>query len=211
MNRLILILILAAATVIPTAARDKYEDPYKDYDEAVFMDMDFEQNLETPKIYSADKPAVKRYMNRLAKEYAAKHYTVDLLRDDEVMLITVPSDQIFLPNDTLLSPYSAKYLTPLLSLFNDPGMFKVVYGIHTDNTGTAYYNMQLSHRRNSSVYDWLLRNVSEDLIVIPFEFGDTDPVESNDTRKGRAANRRVEFYIIPGPKLLEMAHNKTLR
>ena len=32
--------------------------------------------------------------------------------------------------------------------------------------------------------------------------GDTAPLESNDSRKGRAANRRVEFYLIPGPSLI---------
>ena len=30
-------------------------------------------------------------------------------------------------------------------------------------------------------------------------FGDTRPVASNDTAEGRAANRRIEAVIVPGP------------
>lgn len=71
--------------------------------------------------------------------------------------------------------------------------------------------MYLSHERNNSIYDWLLSQVSEDLIVIPFEMGDTDPIEPNDSRKGRAANRRVEIYLIPGPKMITQAHKGTLK
>ena len=71
--------------------------------------------------------------------------------------------------------------------------------------------MQLSHERNSSIYDYMLDNLSQDVIIIPFEMGDTDPVEPNDSRKGRAANRRLELYLIPGPKLITDAHKGLLR
>ncbi len=211
MKQILITLALIAAAAIPAGAKDKYVDPYKGYDEAVFMDMDLDSNLETPVVGNGEKAAVKRYMNRLAKDFAAKKYIVDMLRDDEVMLITIPTDELFLPNDTLLSPYASARLNPLLGLMKDPEMFKIVYGVHTDNTGTPKYNMDLAHRRNSSIYDWLLDNISEDQIVIPYEFGDTDPIEPNTTRKGRAQNRRIEIYVIPGPKLIETAHKNLIR
>lgn len=210
MKQLLLTLILIPAA-LHVAGKDKYVDPYQDYDEAVFMDMDFDRNLETPEIIDADKIIVRRYMAKLADEYASKQYTIDLLRDDEVMLITIPSDDLFLPNDTLLSPYAGAKLNPLLNLMKEPDMFKVVYGIHTDNTGSERYNLDLSHRRNNSIYDWLLDHISEDQIVIPFEFGDTEPIDSNETRAGRAHNRRIEVFFIPGPRLIDMAHKKQLK
>lgn len=71
--------------------------------------------------------------------------------------------------------------------------------------------MYLSHERNNSLYDWLLDNISEDQIVIPYEFGDTEPMVPNDTRDGRAENRRVEFYLIPGPKMITLAHKGLLK
>ena len=133
------------------------------------------------------------------------------MRDDEVALVTVPTDQLFLPNDTLLASEAPSRLSPLTALLKTPDMYKVVYAVHTDNTGSPAYNMELSHRRNNSVYDWLLSQVSEDVIIIPYEMGDTDPVEPNDSRRGRAENRRLEIYLVPGPRLITDAHKGLLR
>ncbi len=193
------------------SAKKDYTDPYKGYEESAFMDMDLEQNLLTPAVGSGEHVAVSNYMKRVGHNLAKRGYIVDMMRDDEVVLVTLPSDDLFLPNDTLLSPSAPGKFGPIISLLRDPEMYKVVYAVHTDNTGSAKYNMYLSHERNNSVYDWLLSQVSEDLIVIPYEMGDTDPIEPNDSRKGRAANRRVEIYLIPGPKMITNAHKGLLR
>ena len=110
-----------------------------------------------------------------------------------------------------MSPTAPAKLAPVLALFSDPMMMKMVYAVHTDNTGSPSYNMQLSHERNNSIYDWLLENISEDQIVIPYEFGDTDPIASNDTRQGRSENRRLEIFLIPGPKMIRLAQKGLLK
>ena len=67
---------------------------------------------------------------------------------------------------------------------------------HTDNSGTEDYNMELGYRRAVIISDYLLsRNVKIEQIEIE-SFGDTRPIESNDTEKGRAANRRVELKVL---------------
>ena len=88
---------------------------------------------------------------------------------------------------------------------------KIVYAVHTDNTGSVSYNMNLSHERNNSIYDWLLDKINEDLIVIPYEFGDTDPIDTNESRNGRKNNRRLEIFLIPGPKLISLAQKGELK
>ena len=186
MKRLLSLLTLAILVIQSTTAgpKDKYTDPYKGYEESAFMDMDLEQNIITPAVASSEHQAISRYMKNIGQQLANKGYIVDIMRDDEVVVVTLPTDELFHPNDTLLSP---------------------------DNTGSSQYNMYLSHERNNSVYDWLLGQVSEDLIVIPYEMGDTDPIKPNDSRAGRAANRRVEFFLIPGPKMITLAHKKQLK
>lgn len=213
MTRLTSLLALIAITLtgFQSMAKDKYTDPYKGYEESAFMDMDLEQNILTPEVAKGVHNAVSQYMKRIGHELANKKYIVDMTRDNEVVIVTIPSDELFLPNDTLLSPSAPAKLGPIVAMLRDPEMFKMVYAVHTDNTGSAQYNMYLSHERNNSIYDWLLSQVSEDLIVIPFEMGDTDPIEPNDSRKGRAANRRVEIYLIPGPKMITQAHKGTLK
>lgn len=204
------IIALLFSVGITMQAKSDYVDPYKDYDEAIFMDLDIESNLSLPQVPNSCSQAVRRYINRVATDLAKQRYTVDLVRDDEVILITIPTDELFLPNDTLLSPSAPARLQPILKLLTAPDMYKVLYGVHTDNTGSAFYNMQLSHKRNSSLYDYILDLVNEDQIVIPYEYGDTEPLEPNDTREGRSTNRRIEFYLMPGPKMIEMAHKKNL-
>lgn len=196
-----IILGIVALTVLTGAAAD----PWDNYDEAVFMDMDLDENIATPALEGSEKQYVRTYMRGLASELAKKNYTIDLERDDEVVVITIPTDNIFLPNDTLLSPRYGRTLNPLLGYLKDPGLFKVVYAVHTDNTGSEIYNQELSQERVNTIYDWLLDNVSEDLVIIPFAMGDTDPIEDNITRAGRAANRRLEIYLIPGPDLILQA------
>ena len=213
LKRIILSLTLAliAATSIAAGPKSKYSDPYKGYEESAFMDMDLEQNIVTPAVATGEHQAVSQHMKRIAQQLADKGYIVDMMRDDEVVLVTLPTDDLFQPNDALLSPTAPSKLGPVISLLRDPEMFKVVYAVHTDNTGSPQYNMYLSHERNNSVYDWLLSQISEDLIVIPYEMGDTDPIQPNDSRAGRAANRRVEIFLIPGPKMITLAHKKQLK
>ncbi len=77
----------------------------------------------------------------------------------------------------------------------------IVISGHTDITGTAQYNRQLSTERANSVLGYLLAGKSAALEKYASYFcaagyGATRPVESNDTEAGRAANRRIEISII---------------
>lgn len=203
-----ILLIFAAAVAM---AKDDYVDPYKGYDESAFMDLNLEQNILVPAVGKKEHSSVKRHMNHIAQDLAKKNYIVDLTRNDEVIVVTIPSDDLFLPNDTLLSPAAPAKLSPIVSIVKDPEMYKMVYSVHTDNTGSPSYNLYLSHERNNSLYDWLLDNISEDLIVIPYESGDTEPIAANDSREGRKENRRIEIYLIPGPKMITLAHKGLLK
>lgn len=66
----------------------------------------------------------------------------------------------------------------------------------TDSTGPEEYNLQLSHRRVESVRDYLAQNFNLDpgRLVLQW-YGPANPIDSNDTREGRAKNRRVEVDI----------------
>lgn len=66
---------------------------------------------------------------------------------------------------------------------------------HTDSIGPESYNMKLSLRRANSVADYLVsKGVNRNSLKIS-GFGESKPVQSNKTSKGRAANRRVEIKI----------------
>jgi hypothetical protein len=67
---------------------------------------------------------------------------------------------------------------------------------HTDNIGTIEYNQDLSERRAKAVFNEIVkRGVSEKRLRWR-GFGFSQPVASNDTEEGRAANRRTMFKIL---------------
>lgn len=70
---------------------------------------------------------------------------------------------------------------------------------HTDSTGAAEYNLDLSDRRAGSVRELLVsRGIDPDRITVE-GLGQDYPVASNDTAEGRQQNRRVEIVLLnPG-------------
>ena len=73
---------------------------------------------------------------------------------------------------------------------------KVVIEGHTDSRGAADYNLRLSDDRARSVRAALIeRGVAEDRMEA-IGYGESKPIASNQTRSGRALNRRVEFNIV---------------
>jgi outer membrane protein OmpA-like peptidoglycan-associated protein len=64
---------------------------------------------------------------------------------------------------------------------------------HTDNVGSDDYNQRLSESRIASVRRYLTeRGISTDRLTTK-AFGESRPVNSNDTPEGRQKNRRVEM------------------
>jgi len=71
---------------------------------------------------------------------------------------------------------------------------------HTDNVGSAAYNMKLSQRRAAAVVDVLVKSGIEADRLTPEGFGLTQPIATNDTAEGRAQNRRVTIVVGAGGK-----------
>ncbi len=67
---------------------------------------------------------------------------------------------------------------------------------HTDVTGSAAYNLALSKRRTASVRKYLLRLGIPASRIEVASYGETIPVEGNDTPQGKAKNRRVELMLF---------------
>ncbi|NNL07520.1 MAG: OmpA family protein [Gammaproteobacteria bacterium] len=67
---------------------------------------------------------------------------------------------------------------------------------HTDSKGDEKDNMSLSMLRAASVRDYLISKGHDASKMITTGMGETDPVASNDTKEGRAQNRRVEILVL---------------
>ena len=68
---------------------------------------------------------------------------------------------------------------------------------HTDDTGSERHNEELGQRRADSVRRYLSREHKLPLNrMSTISYGDTLPLESNKTRAGRSANRRVVLVVL---------------
>jgi len=85
------------------------------------------------------------------------------------------------------------YLNELAALLKERSDVIVIISGHTDNTGSASYNIALSRKRAEEVRNYLLKQgVPKERFQIEY-MGLTNPIALNDTLEGRALNRRVEF------------------
>ena len=67
---------------------------------------------------------------------------------------------------------------------------------HTDNVGSASDNLILSENRAKAVFRYLLENGLTNSRLEYKGFGEQKPVSSNESKQGRAKNRRTEFVIL---------------
>lgn len=100
-------------------------------------------------------------------------------------------------NEATLSATSKPELERVIALMQErPTLSLEIHG-HTDNVGSASYNVKLSLRRAEAVRDYLVTTggISADRLRVR-GFGFTKPVATNKTEEGRHQNRRSEFTVI---------------
>jgi outer membrane protein OmpA-like peptidoglycan-associated protein/Tol biopolymer transport system component len=96
-----------------------------------------------------------------------------------------------------LLPSSRPELDRLAALLIENTALRVRINGHTDNVGDQADNQQLSEDRAKAVYDYLIQlgGVAADRLTYR-GFGESQPLESNDTDEGRQRNRRTEFELV---------------
>ena len=94
-----------------------------------------------------------------------------------------------------LSRYELDYVAEAL---NNRSEIRVELAGHTDNTGDTSTNQQLSFDRAEAVKAYLLDKGVEAARLVTRGYGDSQPVDNNDSAAGREANRRTELRILSG-------------
>ena len=102
----------------------------------------------------------------------------------------------FAVNESQIESSSSVTIDEIVKLLNaNPSLKLAIHG-HTDNTGDAKRNLQLSEKRAQSVRAALIENnVSANRLEYK-GFGQDVPIVSNSTDEGKAQNRRVELIKV---------------
>jgi outer membrane protein OmpA-like peptidoglycan-associated protein len=117
----------------------------------------------------------------------------------------------FKVGSTALSADSKAKLDELATkALNSKGYVVEVSGF-TDSTGSVERNRALSQRRADTVIRYLIENHNIPLrrIVTPYGYGKSNPVAENNSREGRAQNRRVEVKLLVNKGLIQQAPTMT--
>jgi flagellar motor protein MotB/tetratricopeptide (TPR) repeat protein len=130
-------------------------------------------------LFSADKPY-------------RKDIELKPLRVGEILVMR----NVFFETDSYeLKDESKTELMKLVELLNINPTVNIEVGGHTDNVGSASYNLGLSESRAKSVAKYLIdKGISPNRILWK-GYGLTKPIGDNTTEDGRAENRRTEIRI----------------
>ncbi|PTW46117.1 OmpA family protein [Rhodovulum kholense] len=140
--------------------------------------------------------------NNLDKQAAELRQSFDnnqigVVNTGNALIVTMPQDILFDTDSAAVrSGLRADLQTLAYSLNDYPNTTVDVIG-HTDNTGSASYNQQLSTRRATAVASILTGAGVNSGRIRAYGRGEEQPIASNLSPEGRAQNRRVEIVIRP--------------
>jgi OmpA-OmpF porin, OOP family len=99
-------------------------------------------------------------------------------------------------NKATLKSESFVELEKVVAFLNENPTVEIEIEGHTDSVGPDDRNQKLSQDRSQSVVDYLAsKGISADRLKAK-GFGESKPIDTNDTDFGRANNRRVEFTVL---------------
>lgn len=96
---------------------------------------------------------------------------------------------------TVIKPEGAQTLTEVANKLKSMMLNWVRLTGHTDSMGSDSYNQELSEKRANAVKSYLVGEGVDGGKISTRGEGESSPVASNDTREGRAKNRRVDVEI----------------
>ena len=139
------------------------------------------------------------YMDK--QEAQLRHQLADsgvgIARNGDEITLIMPGNITFETGKSGLQPSVEKVLNSVGLVLKEFDETAIEITGHTDSTGSLSFNQTLSEQRADSVkYALLSRGISSGRIHSSGK-GPRLPVASNDTAKGKQANRRVELKLLP--------------
>ncbi len=125
---------------------------------------------------------------------------VQVQRNGDRLDLIMPGNITFNTNEYSLRPQFQPVLDSVATVLYKYKDTRLQVNGHTDSTGSADYNYNLSNRRATSVANYLAGQGVDQSRIISQGMGPDQPIASNATESGRAQNRRVELQVIAAPQ-----------
>jgi outer membrane protein OmpA-like peptidoglycan-associated protein len=148
---------------------------------------------------------IGRNMDRQAADIKNTVPGAQVERAGEGIIVKFDSGILFDIDQTALKPIAKTDIEQLsASLQKNPQTNILIVG-HTDNTGTAAHNMDLSVRRAEAVKAYAVTSGVDPSRLTTQGKGDTEPIADNTSVDGRTQNRRVEIVIVANDQMKNQA------
>ncbi|MDE6310554.1 MAG: OmpA family protein [Muribaculaceae bacterium] len=188
MRYLIPLLVIAGGVLAAAGAEPVERDEFS---------MTLEENIVYPPCSAKKADRLEGAMKELQRRLQNKKFKTVMERDEQVVCVLIPASELFRANSRELSPEGRTRLTGLAQFVEHDSQFKVLVAVHSDSTGDERYNDDLTSARANAIDDFFEATAGRELNIIPYGLGHDEPVGSDATKKGRAANRRVEIFFVP--------------
>jgi OOP family OmpA-OmpF porin len=170
----------------------------------------FNSVVESGGSYKQDIPGLGWYvLTSVAEGYLNATDSIQALDENQTSLVknlvmtpievglTVRLKNIYFDFDkTTLKEESFVELNKVVDFLNQNPHISIEISGHTDSKGSDEYNLNLSQGRSQSVVDYLIGQGIAANRLQAHGYGETKPIDTNDTEEGRANNRRVEFTVL---------------
>ncbi len=135
----------------------------------------------------------------LADEIASGMIRIQKLPND-TLLVGMTGETTFEVDSDRIKPGFYSTMGKIADIVNRYGKTELSVAGHTDNTGSAEHNQDLSERRALAVDRYLTGAGVHQERISTAGFGKNQPIASNETDVGRRLNRRVDIVILPVTK-----------
>jgi len=122
---------------------------------------------------------------------------VVLERQENSVLLTIRSDELFEPEAAVLKPASEARIGIIAAILNRSVQACVTVHCHTDSTGSEQTNLILSEERARMVKEALSAKGLPPARLTALGHGESQQLTSNATENGRQINRRITLEINP--------------
>ena len=153
---------------------------------------------------------IGHYMDKQAEELREDLKDAKIERIGEGIKITFDSGILFAVGSSDLNATSKANLEKLAKTLQKYDDTNILIEGHTDNTGGAAFNQDLSEQRATSVSGYLKGFGVTGSRITTAGYGESQPVADNDTELGRQQNRRVDVAIFANKKLKKAAEKGEL-
>lgn len=145
----------------------------------------------------AKESSARAEAERRAKEALEKLSAANAAVKEEPRgtVITLPGNVLFASGKSMLLPGAQTSLNQVADALKDQPNAAITVEGHTDSTGSAASNMELSRARAEAVASYLTSRGLPKEQVTTQGLGPSRPVADNNTAEGRATNRRVEIIV----------------